>query len=141
MFWIAPAGGGSVRLDEDALPGALLGRLDDGVEMAVGDVGQAIGAPGGVEDLRPFLHVRQAVVEQGEHVGRDLLADPVPRAEILVDPHLHVRASLRKNVTGSYVSGGYATQFNRPFPEKSQLSPERGSGRTFRRVYPRPTSP
>ena len=31
------------RLDEDALPGALLGGLDDRVELAVGDVGHALG--------------------------------------------------------------------------------------------------
>ena len=44
-------------LDEDALPGALLGRLDDGVELPVGDVGHAGGALGVAlrlgEDLRP----------------------------------------------------------------------------------------
>ena len=41
------------------------------------------------EDLVAFLHVGEAVVEQGEDVGGDLFAEPVAGAEILVDPDLH----------------------------------------------------
>ncbi len=40
-------------------------------------------------DLVAFLDVGEAVVEQGEHVGSDLLAEAVAGAEILVDPDLH----------------------------------------------------
>src|SRR5688500_3856779 len=54
-------------LDEDALAGALLGGLDDGVLHPVGDVGQPLGAARFGEDLRALLDVGQAVVEQGEH--------------------------------------------------------------------------
>ena len=79
--------------DEDALSGALLGRLDDGVELAVGDLGHSFGALrvalGGGEDLGALLDVGQAVVEQREHVGRDLFAETIASAEILVDPDLH----------------------------------------------------
>ena len=49
----------------------------------------APGLPGGGEDLVAFLHVGEAVVEQGEHVGSDLLAETVAGAEILIDPDLH----------------------------------------------------
>ncbi len=42
-----------------------------------------------VLDVGTFLHVGQPVVEQGEHRGRDLLAETVAGAEILVDPDLH----------------------------------------------------
>jgi hypothetical protein len=41
------------------------------------------------EDLVAFLHVRQPVVEQREHVGGDLFAETVAGAEILIDPDLH----------------------------------------------------
>ena len=61
----------------------------DGVVHAVGDVGQALGAARVGEDLVAFLDVGEAVVEQGEDVGGDLLAEPVAGAEILVDPDLH----------------------------------------------------
>src|SRR3954447_14773689 len=76
-------------LDEDALPGALLGRLDHRVVHAVGDVGQAFGPARVGEDLRPLLDVGQAVVEEREHRGGDLLAQAVAGAQILVDPDLH----------------------------------------------------
>ena len=61
----------------------------DGLVLAVGDVGEALGATRVGEDLVAFLDVGEAVVEQGEHVGGDLLAEPVAGAEILVDPDLH----------------------------------------------------
>lgn len=82
-------------LDEDALAGALLGALDDRIESAVGEAGHALGTLGvalcsGV-DLVAFLHVGEAVVEQREHVGCDLLAQAVTGAEILIDPDLHFR--------------------------------------------------
>jgi hypothetical protein len=46
-------------------------------------------AAGVVEDLLAFLDLRKAVVEQGEHGWRDLFAEPVTGAEILIDPDLH----------------------------------------------------
>ena len=41
------------------------------------------------EDLAVLDHVGQAIVEEGEHVRGDLLAETVTRAEILVYPDLH----------------------------------------------------
>ncbi len=83
----------SSGFDEDALAGALLGGLDDRVELPVGDVGHAVRALGvalrGGEDRGALFHVGETVVEQGEHVGADLFAEPVTGAEILVDPDLH----------------------------------------------------
>src|SRR5262245_3463827 len=83
------AGDRSVSFDEDALAGTFLGGLDDRVELAVGDVGEALGATGVREHLVALFDVGEAVVEQGEDVGRDLLAEPVAGAQILVDPDLH----------------------------------------------------
>src|SRR5581483_4575042 len=60
-------------LDEDALAGALLGRLDGGLFHPRGNVGQA-------------------VVEQREDRRGDLFAEAVARAQVLVDPHLHSHA-------------------------------------------------
>src|SRR6516165_5426558 len=82
-----------LRLDEDALPGALLGGLDHGVQQPVGDLGHAVSTLGVPlsrgEDFAAFLHVGQTVVQQREHVGADLFAQPVTGAEILIDPDLH----------------------------------------------------
>jgi len=79
--------------DEDALAGALLGGLDDAVELVIRDVGHSLGALrvalGGGEDLAVLHDVGEAVVEQREDVRRDLLAQAVPCAEILIDPDLH----------------------------------------------------
>ena len=82
-----------LRLDVDALAGALFGGLDDGVELAVGDVGHALCALGvslgDGEDGGAFLHVGETVIEQREDSGSDHFAEPVPGAQILVDPDLH----------------------------------------------------
>src|SRR4029077_18009164 len=81
---------GVFRFDEDALARALLGGLDDRVGHAVGEVREALGAAGVGEDLGAFLDVGEAVVEQREDVGRDLFAQAVAGAQILVDPDLHL---------------------------------------------------
>ena len=47
-----------------------------------------------VLDRVVFLHVGETVVQKGEHGRRDLLAQPIACAEILVDPDLHVVVSL-----------------------------------------------
>src|SRR5579871_1105150 len=82
-------GWGLLDLDEDALPGAFLGGLDDRVVHAGGHVGQPFGAARVTEDLRALFHVGQAIVEQREDGGSDLLAQPVAGAQILIDPDLH----------------------------------------------------
>src|SRR5581483_11981348 len=79
-------------LDEDALAGALLGRLDGGLFHPRGNVGQALGPTGFAEDLVAFLDVGEAVVEQREDRRGDLFAEAVARAQVLVDPHLHSHA-------------------------------------------------
>src|SRR5207302_1602748 len=90
------ADGGPLRLldlDEDALPGALFGGLDDRLLEVAGHVGQALDPTRVAEHLAAFLDVGQAVVEEGEDVGTDLLTQAVARAEVLVDPHLHGHAA------------------------------------------------
>ncbi len=59
--------------------------------------------PGSLLTAPPFLHVGEAVVEKGEDGRRDLLAQTVPCAEILVDPDLHVVVS-PSIVTGETVN-------------------------------------
>ena len=58
--------------------------------MPSGKLGQTLGAARVGEDLVAFLDVGEAVVEQGEDGGRDLLAEAVAGAQILVDPDLHL---------------------------------------------------
>src|SRR6185312_339813 len=79
-----------VALDEDALAGALLGGLHDGVLEVTGNRGHAGGATRVVLDGVGFLDVGEAVIEKGEDRRRDLLTQAVARTEILVDPDLHV---------------------------------------------------
>src|SRR5207237_2299910 len=80
---------GLLDLDEDALPGALLGRLDHGILEAARDRGQSFDPTRVVQHRAAVLHIGEAVVEQGEHVGTELLAQAVAGAEVLVDPDLH----------------------------------------------------
>ena len=75
--------------DEDALPRALFGSFGDGVFEIRSDCRHLGGAAGFVEDGIALLHIGQAVVEESEHGGTDLLAEPVSRAEVLVNPHPH----------------------------------------------------
>src|ERR1700728_4527121 len=79
----------SVPLDEDALPGALLGSLHRGLFEVLGHECHPRRAAGFVLDRVAFLHVGETVVEQGEHSRRDLLTEPVTGAQILIDPDLH----------------------------------------------------
>ena len=101
---------GRVRsgLDVDALAGAFLGGFDHGVELAVGDLGEPVGSLRVAlrlgEDLAALDHIGEAVVEQREHIGCDLLAQPIAGAQILVDPDLHVSLQLLVRATAH----GYA---------------------------------
>ncbi len=84
--------------DEDALAGALLGGLDDGVELTVGNLGETVGtlrvALGRRVDLVALFDVGQTVVEKSEDVRCDFLAQTVAGAEILIDPDLHSSRAL-----------------------------------------------
>jgi hypothetical protein len=44
-----------------------------------------------VENRVALLNIGKAVVEKSEHGRTDLLTEPIPRAEVLVNPHLHQR--------------------------------------------------
>src|SRR5688572_5175616 len=83
----------SLDFDEDAFAGAFLGGLDNGFFLTGGNDGEAFGtlcvALGRGVDLVAFLHVGETVVEEGEDVWRDLFAEAVAGAQILVDPDLH----------------------------------------------------
>src|SRR5262249_16148891 len=95
--------GDSVDLDEDALSGALLGRVDPRFPHTAGHVGEPLGRSRVLEDLVTFLHVGETVVEQREHVGSDLFAEAVAGAEVLVDPDLH--GGVLSSIPRSYVAG------------------------------------
>ena len=97
MWGLTPgviSGGFSSGFDVDALAGAFLGGFDDRFELPVGDLGETFGALGVAlglgEDRVAFDDIGEAIVEQGEDVGGDLLAQAVAGAQILVDPDLHV---------------------------------------------------
>src|SRR3546814_2745946 len=66
-----------------------LGGLDGGLFLTGRHGGDALGAAGIGQDLVAVLDVGEAVVEEGENCRRDLLAQAVTGAEILVDPDLH----------------------------------------------------
>ena len=66
--------------------------------MPGGHVGETIGAARVAEDLVAFLDVGEAVVEEREHVGGDLLAEAVTRAQVLIDPDLHSSVSIARQL-------------------------------------------
>ena len=76
-------------LDEDALPGALLGGLPGGVFHVLGHQRQTGVAAGIAEDLVALFDVGQAIVQQRENCRGNLLAQAIAGAKILVDPDLH----------------------------------------------------
>ena len=89
---MAPAGVSGVDLYEDALPGAFLGGLDRRFFLTFRYDGESGGSARIAEDGVTLTHVGQTVVEQREHVRRDLLTEAVACAQILVDPDLHLAA-------------------------------------------------
>jgi hypothetical protein len=81
--------GDGVELDEDALAGAGLGGVDGGLDVAHGDPGEGSGAPGVVERRAGLADVGDPVLELGEDVRTVVDAQPVARAEVLIDPDTH----------------------------------------------------
>ena len=77
-------------------PESLIAKMPIGLEQNR-TLGEALGALrvalGLGKNLVALHDIRQSVVEQGEDVGGDLLAEAVAGAQILVDPDLH-RVSL-----------------------------------------------
>ena len=76
-------------LDEDALPGALLGRFGDSLLEVLGHKRHALGTARFVSNLVALLHVGETVVEQRKDGRTDLLAQSITGTQILIDPHLH----------------------------------------------------
>jgi hypothetical protein len=87
--------------DEDALSGAFLSGFDDTFELAVREVRETGCATRIGEHLGALLDVGEAIVEQRENVGGDLLTESVARAEILIDPDLHTLKNLFVRGMGS----------------------------------------
>src|SRR6202021_2774868 len=83
-----------VALDEDALPGTFLGSFDHRFFEVRRHGGHAGRSARVVLYGAVFLHVGKAIVEKSEHGRRNLLAQSIACAEILVDPDLHVVVSL-----------------------------------------------
>jgi hypothetical protein len=81
--------GDGVELDEDALAGAGLGGVDRRLDMTNGDPRERTGAAGIVERGAGLADVGDPVLELGEDVGAVVDAQPVARAEVLVDPDTH----------------------------------------------------
>jgi hypothetical protein len=86
---VEPGVGDGVELDEDALAGAGLGGVDGGLDVAHGDPGEGSGAAGVVERGAGLGDVGDPVLELGEDVGTVVDAQPVARAEVLIDPDTH----------------------------------------------------
>ena len=80
---------GNRHLNEDALPRADLSRLHNGMLSPRRDPRQAARTTRVVQRDTRFHHVRNAVIEQGEHIGRVIDTEPISGTEILVDPHAH----------------------------------------------------
>jgi hypothetical protein len=81
--------GDGVELDEDALAGAGLGGVDRRLDVTNGDPRERTGAAGIVERGAGLADVGDPVLELGEDVGAVVDAQPVARAEVLVDPDTH----------------------------------------------------
>ncbi len=91
----------SVDDHEDALPGALFGRLGHRVFELRRDRGHLSFPSRLVEDGVALLHVGQAIVAEDEDRGTDLSAESVPRAQLLVDPDPHERFTILRALSAS----------------------------------------
>ncbi|MGC8480034.1 MAG: hypothetical protein ACP5PJ_00665 [Acidimicrobiales bacterium] len=82
-----------VLLDEDALPGALFRCFYDGIFEFGGDLRHLCRTAWVGENLVAFFDVCEAIVKQCEHWWADFLAKPIARAQILINPDLHLPIS------------------------------------------------
>ena len=98
--------GRGVDLDEDALPRAGLGGVDDLLHPAHRHPRQRAGAAGVVERPAALVHVGDAVLELEEHVGAVVDAQAVAGAQVLVDPHPHGRTVARCSHGDGHGTGG-----------------------------------
>jgi oligopeptidase B len=78
-----------VEFDEDALPGAHLGSLHDGVFEPQRHIGETARTTGIVQHLTGLGHVRDAVFELDEDIGAVIDTETVPGAQVLIDPNTH----------------------------------------------------
>jgi oligopeptidase B len=87
-------GADGLDVDEDALPRARQGGVDDGLLVASGDFGKALPAAGIIEHILALDHVRDPIFQLGEDVGTMINAEPVARAQVLIDPYPHDAADV-----------------------------------------------
>lgn len=80
-----------VELDEDALTGADRRCVDHCLFEPGRHEREARCASWVVQHLLVLLHVRDAVFEDLEHFRAVVFAQAIPGAEVLIDPHAHVR--------------------------------------------------
>ncbi len=81
--------GTGLELDEDALAGTGLGGVDRVLDVAAGNGSERTGPTGVVEGQAALGDVGDPVLELGEDVGAMVDAQPVARAEVLIDPDTH----------------------------------------------------
>jgi hypothetical protein len=86
---VEPGVGARLDLDEDALSGTGLGGVDRSLDAAARDTGEGTGATRVVERQPALGDVGDSVLELGEDVGAVVDAQPVARAEVLIDPDTH----------------------------------------------------
>ena len=83
----------ALGLDEDALAGALFGRLNDSIHLVVWEAREALSTLSVPfrcgEDLLALAHIGESVIEEDEDIGCNLFANSISGAEILIDPDLH----------------------------------------------------
>jgi hypothetical protein len=82
-------GANGLHVDEDALAGAGERGVDDSLLVAGRDCGQAAPAPRIIEDVVALDHVGDPILQLRKHVGTVIDAQPVARAQVLIDPHPH----------------------------------------------------
>ena len=81
--------GGVIDLDEDALTRADFGGMDHVGDQPHRNNREAPRSTRVVERFARLAHVRDAVLEQDEHLRAMVHAQAVTCAQILVDPHVH----------------------------------------------------
>jgi hypothetical protein len=83
------AGSSGLYFDEDALTRADGGCVDYCLLVPDRYQGEACRPTRVVQGFIILSHVRDAVIENHEHVRAVILAEPVAGAEVLVDPYMH----------------------------------------------------
>lgn len=90
-----------IHLDEDALPRTNVGCFHHRLQVPIRDIGERTRPARVVQDDAQLGHIGDAILELDEHIGTVVDTETIARAEVLVDPHAHMKQGTARRLRTS----------------------------------------